>query len=154
MEIFGLPAHSALAISVAVLGPVGCLVALWYSFRPDHRSFWRWPMLITAVLATASIFGAYFSGEQLLADHPELADDPMVVDHQQYAVRLVLPTVGFFVMASLSALINPRTGALRVAMPILLAGFSLVVLVLVVLAGDADTRSLWETIRDSFDFLN
>ena len=154
MEILGLPLHSALAVSAAVLGPVGCLVALWYAFRPDHRTTWRWPMLITAVLATVSILGAYISGERLLADHPELTVDAQVVNHQQYATKLVLPTVGYFVMASLSALLNPRTGALRVALPFLLAGFSFVVLVLVALSADADTRSLWDTIRNSFDFLS
>jgi uncharacterized membrane protein (DUF4010 family) len=154
MEILGLPLHSALAISAAVLGPVGCLVALWYAFRPDHRDAWRYPMLITAVLATAAIFGAYVSGEQMLADHPELADDAQVVDHQQYAARLVLPTVGYFVMATLSALLNPRTGALRVALPILLTAFSVVVLVLVALSGDEDARSLWEAIRGTLDVLD
>ena len=152
MEILGLPLHSALAIGAAVLGPVGCLVAVWYAVRPDHRDTWRYPMLISAVLASAAILGAYVSGEQMLADHPELAADAQVTDHQQYASRLVLPTVGYFVLASLAALLNPRTGPLRVALPLLLTAFSIIVLVLVALSGDENARSLWEGIRDTYDF--
>ena len=151
MEILGVPLHSALAVAAAVLGPVGCLVALWFAFRPDHHDVWRYPLLITAVLATASIFGAYLSGRSMLEDHPELAADAMVVNHQQYAARLVLPTVGYFVMATLSALLNPRTGALKVMLPFLLAAFSLVVLVLVALSGDENARSLWDAIRNTFE---
>lgn len=150
MEILGLPLHSALATSAAVLGPVGCLVAIWYVVRPDHRDTWRYPMLITAVLASASILATFVSGNQMLTDHPELADDPMVTAHREYASRLVLPTIGYVVVASLAGWLNPRTGALRVALPLLLVGFAVVVLVLVVLSGDAGARSLWAEISSQF----
>lgn len=150
MEILGLPLHSVLAIAAAVLAPVGCLVSLWYAVRPEHRDAWRFPMMIGATLATAAIFGAYVSGERMLTEHPELAIDPMVMAHQEYAARLVLPTAGFFIMATLTGWLNPRTGALRLALPLLLSGFAVVVLVLVVLSGDADARSLWDDIRARF----
>jgi hypothetical protein len=150
MEILGLPLHSALAICAAVLGPIGCLVALWFSLRVERRDAWRFPMMITATLATASILGAFFTGDQLLRDNPELAEDTMVKAHQQYASRLVLPTIGFFVMATLAGWLNPRTGALKLALPLLLSGFAIVVLVLVILSGDADARSLWSEIQSQF----
>jgi len=150
MEIFGLPPHAALAVGAAVLAPLGCLVSLWYAVRPDHRARWRFPMMIGATLATATILGAYVSGDRMLADNPMLAADPMVGAHQEYAARLVLPTIGFFVIATLTGWLNPRTGALRMALPMLLAGFAAVVLVLVVLSGDADARSLWGEIRARF----
>lgn len=150
MEILGLPLHSALAIAAAVLAPVGCLVSLWYAFRPDHRDTWRYPMMIGATMATAAILGAYVSGDRMLADNPRLAVDPMVGAHQEYADRLVLPTVGFFVIAILTGWLNPRTGALRLALPMLLAGFAAVVLVLVVLSGSADARSLWDEFHTWF----
>ncbi|MGZ5405581.1 MAG: hypothetical protein ACXWDL_13085 [Nocardioides sp.] len=150
MEIYGLPLHAALAIGAAVLAPVGCLVSLWYSVRPDHRARWRFPMMIGATLATAAILGAFVSGDRMLTENPQLAADPMVFAHQEYAGRLVLPTIGFFVIATLTGWLNPRTGALRLALPMLLAGFALVVLVLVVLSGDADARSLWGELRAQF----
>jgi len=150
MEILGLPLHSALAIAAAVFAPVGCFVSLWYAFRPDHRDTWRFPMMIGATLATAAILGAYVSGDRMLTDNPRLETNPMVLAHQEYAARLVLPTVGFFVMATLTGWLNPRTGVLRLALPLLLSGFAIVVLVLVVLSGDADARSLWDDIRAQF----
>ena len=150
MEILGLPLHSAFAIAAAVFAPVGCLVSLWYAFRPERRDAWRYPMMISATLATAAILGAYVSGERMLTSNPLLSADPMVSAHQAYAGRLVLPTVGFFVIATLTGWLNPRTGALRLALPVLLTGFASVVLVLVVLSGDADARSLWADIHERF----
>lgn len=150
MEIVGLPVHTALAYAAAVLAPVGCLVSLWFAVRIEHREAWRYPMLITATLATVSILAAFVTGERALADHPGLGADPQVGAHREYAARLVLPTIGFFVMAVLTGALNPRTGALRTALPLLLSGFALVVLALVALSGDADARSLWESIRSRY----
>jgi uncharacterized membrane protein YhaH (DUF805 family) len=150
MEIVGLPWHTVLAYAAAGLGPIGCLTAFWYAVRVERRDFWRWPMLITATFATAAILGAYITGDQLLNDQPNLAADADVASHQEYATRLVLPTIGFWVMATLTGWLNPRTGILRLALPFLLAGFAIVVLILVVLSGDADARSLWDNIRQEF----
>ena len=147
MEIVGLPWHTVLAYAAAGLGPIGCLTAIWYAVRVERRSFWRFPMLITATFAAAAILGAYITGDQLLNDRPNLAADADVAAHQEYAQRLVLPTVGFWVMGTLTGWLNPRSGLLRLALPFLLAGFAIVVLVLVVLSGDADARSLWDSIR-------
>ena len=148
MEIVGVPVHTVLAFAAALLGPIGCLTALWYAARPERRDFWRYPMMITATLATAAILGAVVSGDQLLADRPNLVADANVHDHQEYAERLVLPTIGFWVMAMVTGWLNPRTGILRLALPLLLSGFAIVVLVLVVLSGDADARSIWDSMRD------
>lgn len=148
MEIAGLPLHTVLAFAAAGLGPIACLVALWYAVRPERRHVWRYPMVVTATVGAAAILGAFISGDQLLNDQPNLAADAQVVDHQEYATRLVLPTIGFWVMAVLTGWLNPRTGALRLALPLLLTGFAVVVLVLVLLAGDADARSIWESMRD------
>ena len=110
MEIVGLPWHTVLAYAAAGLGPIGCLIAIWYAIRVERRSFWRWPMLITATFATAAILAAFVTGDQLLNDRPNLAADADVVAHQQYATRLVLPTIGFWVLATLTGWLNPRIG--------------------------------------------
>ncbi len=150
MEILGLPLHEALAIAAAVCAPVGCLVSLWFAFRPESRDAWRYPMMITATLATATILAAFVSGDRMLTNNPQLSGDPQVGAHQEYAARLVLPTIGYFVLAALTGWLNPRTGALRLALPMLLTGFSVVVLVLVVLSGDASARSLWDDVSARF----
>lgn len=150
MEILGVPVHTALALAAAISAPVSCALTLWFAIRVEHRATWRYPMIIAATVATVSILGAFITGDRLLEEDPNLAGDPMVVAHQQYAARLVFPTVGYWVMAALTGWLNPRTGALRVALPLLLSGFALVVLVLVVLSGDAEARSLWDSIRSRF----
>lgn len=150
MEIFGLPPHTVLALAAAVTGPVACLLALWFAVRVEHRDTWRYPMLIAVTLAAASILGAFVSGDRMVAADPALGRDPVVLAHQEYAARLVLPTIGFWVLAALAGGLNPRTGPLRLMLPLLLSGFALVVLVLVVLSGDADARSLWDSVLASF----
>jgi hypothetical protein len=150
MEILGLPPHTVLALAAAVTGPVACALSLWFAIRVDHRDTWRFPMMIAVTLATGSILGAFVSGDRLLEADPAMAKDPMVVAHQQYAARLVLPTIGFWVMASLTGWLNPRGRVLKVMLPLILSGFAVVVLVLVMLSGDADARSLWDSVLDQF----
>lgn len=150
MEILGLPVHTVLALAAAVTGPVSCAVTLWFCIRVDNRDAWRYPMLISVTLATVAILGAFVTGDRMLEADPALAQDPTVTAHQQYAARLVLPTVGYWVVASLTGWLNPRTGALRLMLPLILSGFALVVLVLVLLSGDADARSLWDSMTDRF----
>ncbi len=150
MDLEGLSPHTVLALTAAVTGPVACALSLWFAIRVEHRDSWRYPMLISATIATAAILGAFVTGQRLLDAQPDLAADPMVGSHQEYAARLVLPTVGWWVVAALAGWLNPKTGALRFALPFLLTGFSAVVLVLVVLSGDADARSLWATVSNSF----
>ncbi len=150
MEILGLPPHTVLALAAAITGPVACALSLWFAIRVEHRDTWRYPMLISATLATAAILGAFVTGQRLIEDEPDLAVDPMVAAHQDYAARLVLPTVGWWVVAALSGWLNPKTGALKLALPLLLTGFSAVVLVLVILSGDADARSLWTSVTNRF----
>lgn len=150
MEILGFPPHTVLAIAAGVAGPVACALTLWFVVRVDRRDTWRYPMMIAVTVATATILGAFVSGDRMLDGDPRLGRDPMVLAHQQYAARLVLPTIGFWVMASLTGFLNPRTGVLKTMLPLILAGFAVVVLVLVLLSGDADARSLWESVRDQF----
>ena len=150
MEILGLPVHTVLALSAAITGPVACALTLWFAIRVEHRDTWRFPMMIAATLATASILGAFVTGDRLLDANPGMADDPVVVAHQQYAARLVLPTVGYWVMAALTGWLNPRSGILKLTLPLILSGFAVVVLVLVILSGDADARSLLDSVTDGF----
>ena len=147
-DVLGVPPHTALALAAAITGPVACALSLWFAIRVEHRDTWRYPMLISVTLATAAILGAFVSGQRLVDSDTALGVDPMVSAHQEYAARLVLPTVGWWVVATLTGWLNPRTGALRLALPLLLTGFSVVVLVLVILSGDSDARSLLDTVTD------
>jgi hypothetical protein len=146
MDFTGLTWHEATVALAVVLGPVGCLVSLGYVLRVEHRDSWRRPMLVTAILGGAAVLAAYVTGERVLDAEPGLSESIPLQDHRDYALQLLLPTVGWLVMAIVTGWVNPRTGALKVMLPLLLTGFSLIVLVLVVLSGSDGARELWETI--------
>jgi hypothetical protein len=150
MDFGGTTWHEVFVLAAVVLGPIGCLASLGYAFRVDHRDSWRRPMLTTALFGLLAILGAYVTGERTLTDNPDLAVDPQLRAHQDYAANLVLPTVGWFVVATVTGWINPRTGAFKLLMPMVLAGFATVVLVLVVLTGSPDARSLLRDLTGEF----
>jgi hypothetical protein len=142
--------HLLVAYAAVLFGVLGPVTGLLYSLLVDRREAWRKPLLATAVLTFVAVLGAYFSGRRLVTLQPGLADDPMVAPHLEYADRLLLPGAGFFVIAMLTGLLNPRTGALKTVLPILLTGFSVVVLVLVVLSSDSGARTLLDRILAEF----
>ena len=142
--------HTLAASAAVLLGVLGPLLGIVYALRVDRRDFWRKPMFVSGTLTFVAVLGAYLSGRRLVDAHPNLADDPMVAPHLEYADRLLLPGAGFFVLVVLTAVLHPRTGALRIVLPMLLTGFSVVVLVLVLLSGDNGARALLDQVRDSF----
>ena len=142
--------HTLAAHAAAVLGVAGPLVAIGYAVRVDTRDSWRTPMMVAAALAWLSIIAALYTGHRLGDERPALLDSPSVAPHLEYAGRLLLPGTGFFVVAMLTGLLNPRTGVLRTMLPMLLTGFSLVVLVLVLLTGVEGVRELWDTVATSY----
>jgi hypothetical protein len=142
--------HTLAASAAVLLGVLGPLLGIVYSMQVERRDFWRTPMLVGGTLTFVAVLAAWLSGRRVLEAHPRLADDPTVAPHLAYADRLLIPGIGFFVLVVLTALLNPRTGALRTLLPLLLTGFSLVVLALVVLSGDSGARSLLDRVLASF----
>ena len=142
--------HTVAAAVAVLLGVAGPVVGLVYAVRVERREFWRKPMLVSGTLTFAAILAACFSGRRLVSDQPALLTRPDVVPHLEYADRLLLPGAGFFVLVVLTGTLNPRTGALRTVLPLLLTGFSLVVLVLVLLSGDTGARQLLDRLLASF----
>ncbi|QBR91771.1 hypothetical protein [Nocardioides euryhalodurans] len=150
METGGVEWHVLAAYATVALGVLGPLSAIAYAVRVEQRDWWRRPMMVGAVLAFGAVLLAELSGHRMVEADPGLLADPSVSPHLAYADRLVLPAAGYFVVGVLTGLLNPRTGALRVALPLLLTGFAVVVLVLTVLSGDDGMRSLWDRVSDQF----
>lgn len=150
MDFLGLSWHQVSVLAAIVFGPIGCVLGFWYAVRPEHRDTWRAPMLVGAALGSAAIVAAYLTGEQLLASHPDLAANPQVGAHREYAEQLLLPTTGFFVLAAANGALHPRTGVLRLLLPPLLACFSVVQFAMIMLVSDGDSRLLLERISDQF----
>lgn len=144
MEINGLPLHPLIVHAAVVFGPLGALTALAYAALPGWRDRLRLPMLVMALVATASVLAAYFSGDNFLESRPELAQKPLVQTHEERAELLLWLVLGFGVLATVAHALHARTGAVRLVMRVALALVSLAVLVQVVLVGDAGARAVWE----------
>lgn len=146
MEISGLPLHPLLVHAAVVFTPLAALTALLYAGVPRWRDRFRLPMTGLAVIATLAVLAAYFSGGSFLDSRPELATKPLVQTHVERAELLLWLTLAFGAVAVAAGLLHSRAGVVRVGLRVALAVAAAVVLVQVVLTGDAGSRAVWETI--------
>jgi len=142
MQINGLPLHPLVVHAAVVLGPIAALTALAFLVA-RWRLKVRWPMVGLALVATAAILAAYFSGGDFLNHKPELRTSPQVQTHEDRARQLLWVTIAFGLIALASGWLATRTGALRVLLDVLLGVASLALLVLVFLTGEAGARAVW-----------
>jgi uncharacterized membrane protein len=146
MEIGGLPLHPLVIHTPVVLTPLAALCALAYACIGGWRDRLRWPMLVLAVLATASVVAAYLTGRNLLESRPALGTKPLVMTHEDRATLLLWVALSFGVVAVVTAWLHARTGAAQVVLRVVLTVVALAVLVQVVRTGDAGSRAVWEVL--------
>lgn len=146
MEIGGLPLHPLVIHITVVLTPIAALCALAYALSGRWRDRLRWPMVVLAVLATASVVAAYLTGRNLLESRPALGTKPLVVTHEERAALLLWFGLGFGVVAVVTAWLHARTGPLQVIARVALTVVALALLVQVVRTGDAGSRAVWEVL--------
>lgn len=142
--------HIVAAYVALLLGVLGPVIALVYSARVERRSFWRVPMLVSGALSFAAVLTVYLSGRHLVSEQPRLLHEPGVAAHVAYADRLLVPATGYFLLAMMTGLLNPRSGALRIVLPLLLSMLAALVLVLVLLSGDSGARNLFDRLLERF----
>ena len=142
MEINGLPLHPLVVHAAVVFGPLAALAALGY-LVPRWRPILRWPLVVLAVIATAAIVLAYYSGGDLLDSKPELEASPLVEKHEELGDQLLWVGLGFGLVAIVTGLVHARRGALRVVLDVLLAVAAVVLLVWVFRTGEAGARAVW-----------
>ncbi len=149
MEIDGLPLHPLIVHAVVVFAPLSALFALGYVV-PRWRGALRWPLILSAVVATASAVVAAYAGEQLMNDRG-LDALPAVQDHQDRGELLRNVLLGFLVVTGLALWRLPghdqrerSGGAVRAGVTVLLAVGAVAVLICAFLAGDSGARAVWE----------
>ena len=143
MEINGLPVHPLVVHAAVVLGPIGALTALAYVVLPRWRDRLRWPMVVLALVATASIAAAFVTGVSFWNSRPDLHQIPSLATHRTRGRTLFWVSLPFGVLAVATGWLHLRRGALRVGLDVLLGAAALAVLVLVLLTGEAGARSVW-----------
>jgi hypothetical protein len=143
MEINGLPLHPLAIHAAVVFGPIAGLVALAYVVLPRYRIRLRWPMVLLAVVATVSVVVAYLSGENFLEHRPDLEASGRVQEHAERGGQLLWIAIGFGVVSLAAGWLSSRTGAVRVALDVVLAGAAVLMLVWLFLTGEAGARAVW-----------
>ncbi len=155
MEISGIPLHPLIIHAAVVFTPLAAAVVVVFAAVPRWRWATRWPAVLTTLVALVSVVAAKLSGEALLEDRPEL--EPLVRVHEERGELLLFLVIGFAVLVLLGAwaLGGPsglasgrgaREGQVAVldkTLPLLLVAGAVVVLVWVVLTGDAGSRAVW-----------
>ncbi len=154
-QFFGLPLHPFVVHATVVLLPLSAALALAYAAVSSWRWLLRWPLVVASVLAPALTWVTVQSGMALKQQTG--LDTALVQAHAQRAETLLMITLGFgvvgllaaYTMGGPSALVSgagQRRGtgsASQVGVGVLLAVTSVLVLVWVVLTGDAGARAAW-----------
>jgi hypothetical protein len=143
MEINGLPLHALVVHAAVVFGPLAGLAGLAYAV-PALRDRLRWPLLVVVVIATAAIWVAYLSGEQV--EEANQYGGPLgalLETHEERAETLRLVTSGFFLVTLAAAFLHERKGVVRGVLTGLVVAGAVGTLVYTVLTGDAGAKIAW-----------
>ncbi len=159
VTIHGTPLHPLVVHGAVVLIPLAALGGILFALRSAWRWWLRWPMVVTAVLAGGATGLAYLTGHSLNNQRFAQAQGVLrtaINNHRHWAHLLILATgiyvvivlVGAWALGGPSALVSGRGARETVAgwavpMEVLLVVGALVVLVLVVLTGDAGAKAVW-----------
>ena len=155
MEFAGLPFHFIVLHAAVVLGPLTALFAFAFALLPRWRYLLRLPTAALTLVTFVSVWLSRLSGSSYLSTRPELAD--LVRTHQDRGELLSLLTTLFAVVAAVSlwGLGGPsgfrsdygaregRSAVLDRVLPLALGLTAALMLVWVVLTGDAGARATW-----------
>jgi hypothetical protein len=146
-EINGLPLHPLVVHAAVVLGPLAALAALAYVGWPRQRDLLRWVALVAVLLATATIWAAYLTGNNFFThgdfNHFSQKIQDRIHTHQSYARTLRWITSGFALVTVLATGLHDRTGTTRLVLGLLVAIGAVLTMIWVVLTGEAGARAVW-----------
>ncbi|MEI5674784.1 MULTISPECIES: DUF2231 domain-containing protein [unclassified Nocardioides] len=143
MEINGLPLHALVVHAAVVFGPLAALAGLGYAV-PRWRDRLRWPLVVSVLVATVSVWVAYFSGEDLVEANQYGGPLAELVDtHEDRAGMLRISVTVFALVSFVAAWLHTRTGPTRIALAALVAVLAVVTAVYTVLVGDAGAQIAW-----------
>lgn len=155
MEIAGLPLHPLVVHAAVVLTPLAAALVVAYAVLPRHRWATRWPAVGFTLAALASVWVARLSGLSLLESRTGL--EQIIGTHRQRGEVLSLVMVLFTVLVLVAARLlggpsalasgagarESRSATVDRSLTVALVAGSVLVLVGVVLAGDAGARLVW-----------
>ena len=153
MEIRGVPLHPLVVHAAVVFVPLAALAVIAFSV-PRWRWLARWPALLLTVSAAVIVQVATLTGQDL--ERSRGLSSPLLVTHARWGHRLQIAmwvlaavmVVAFWALPHVTRLVGAADRPARVAvlekpLSVLLPLLAGVVLVLVVVTGDAGARALW-----------
>jgi hypothetical protein len=160
-KIGDMPLHP-LAIHAPLIGiPLAMLLALLFAF-PRTRNWARWPLAVTVLGSTATVFVARESGQALQASNPSFQPGNLVGDliaeHSRLADQLFYIMLGYSVLTLVTVFLvgrravgaggvetaaKSRTGALGVVLVLAVLAASAVAALWTVRVGDIGARAVW-----------
>lgn len=147
MEINGLPLHVLVVHAAVVLAPLAGLAAVAYAVVPRWRDWLRWPVAVGAVVALATVWAAWITGDDFLGSDRfasatgEFAD--RLDTHADRGNLLRWVASGFGVVTLAAVWLHDRTGPVRVALSAGVVLLGLATVVATVLTGDAGAQAVW-----------
>jgi hypothetical protein len=155
MEFAGLPFHFIVLHAAVVFTPVTVLVAWAFALAPRWRYLTRWPTAVLTVTTLMTVWLSRLSGQSYLHANPGLAARIHTHmergDHLSWLTILFAGVVGVAVwglggpsgLASGSGARPGLSGVLEKALTVAVLVTATLVLVWVVLTGDAGARAVW-----------
>jgi uncharacterized membrane protein len=148
IKINGLPAHALLVHLTVVLVPLVAVGAIAY-LVPSWRAWLRWPLLVGSVVAFASIWASYLTGDNFKESVSFFQDNPQIEKHEEYAdVFRIVGSVFTLALLVVTAWLHGRADKVRVAAGGVVAALAVVTLVYTYLTGEAGAKAVYPP--DSF----
>src|SRR3954452_14558081 len=155
MHVTGLPLHPLVVHAAVVFIPLAVLAAVVFAVVPGWRYLTRWPTVVLSAAAFVSVWIARLSGTSLLDEKPQLR--VLIHTHEERGRQLSVLMILFLVVVLLAAwslsgasgLASGRgarespAAVLDKVLPAVVVVAALLVLVWVVLTGDAGSRAVW-----------
>ncbi len=155
-DFFGLPFHPFIVHATVILIPGIATLALAFVALPSWRWLLRWPLALAAVVTPVLTWVTMQAGESL-EEQLGLDDSPLIETHESRAELLLNFTFGFTVLALIAVFAmggrsllasgaGARAGVARPAQIVvgaLLAVAAVLLIVQVILTGDAGSRAVW-----------
>jgi hypothetical protein len=162
-EIGDMPLHPLVTHAPVIGIPLSLLLALLFAI-PRTRNWARWPLVLTVLGSTATVYVSRESGEALqlaLNIQPGIPVGDLIAKHSRLADQLFYIMIGYSVIAIVAAFLvgrrtvaasdagdavkatKPRTGALGIVLLLLLLAAAVVATLWTVRVGDIGARAVW-----------
>ena len=149
-EFHGLPVHALVLHVAVVFAPLAALVGFAY-LVPKWQNILRWPLVVIAAIAAASVFVAKESGQDLRTalgsqlTGPGNLSGALIAHHAELANKLLVVLIVFLLFTVAAVVLLTRTSSRSVGTvcSVAVAIVAVAVVVLTYQTGEAGAKAVW-----------